>query len=152
MKKITVQNEATMSAMGTHTHGACKPVICIDTGEVFTSALDAAEANGVTVHAISKNCLGLTKKCKGKRFCYLKNVAEHLEDLTTYIVLLAQKASKYDALTAHTREIKEAEQNLVKYQEKYAALSEELQKTANLISATKAKLEELKAKSAPVAV
>lgn len=150
MKKITVQNQAIMSATGSHTHGACKPVICIDTGEVYTSALDAAEANGVTIHSISKNCLGKSKKAGGKRFCYVKDVAEHLEDMTTWIMLLVQKAKKYDTLTAHTRELKEAEQNLVKYEEKYAALSEELQKTANLITETKTKIATLKAKPAPV--
>lgn len=150
MKKITVQNAAIMSATGSHTNKNAKPVICIDTGEVYTSALDAAEANGVSIHAMSKHCLGKSKKCGGKRFCYVKNVGEHLEDLTTYIMLLVQKASKYDALTAHTRELKEAEQNLVKYEEKYAALSEELQKTANLITETKTKIATLKAKPAPV--
>ena len=94
MKTITVQNTSVMSATGIHTHGVCKPVICIDTGEVYTSALDAAKANGVSVHAISKHCLGKTKSCGGKRFCYVKNVSEHLDDLTSWIMLLSQKANK----------------------------------------------------------
>lgn len=152
MNKITVQSSAIMSATGIHTNGNAKPVICIDTGEVYVSALDAAKANGVTVHAISKHCLGKSKKCGGKRFCYVKNIGEHLDDLASWIVLLSQKANKYDALTAHTREIKEAEQNLVKYQNKHKMLSEELQKINSLISETTSKLEVLKAKPAPIAV
>ena len=96
---ITVQNASEIkNAQGLSRNKNAKPVICLDTGEVFASATDAAEANGVTIYAISTNCLGKTMHSNGKRFCYIKDVNEHLDELTTVLQNLSAKANKYDAL------------------------------------------------------
>ena len=92
----TIQNESKIKAIGVLTHGACKAVICIDTGEVYASATDAARENGISVHSISKNCLGKIEKSGGKRYCYVKDVIEHLGELTGQIILLSEKANKYE--------------------------------------------------------
>lgn len=36
MKKIKVTGESILNAKGNHNNKNCKPIICIDTGEVFT--------------------------------------------------------------------------------------------------------------------
>ena len=144
----TIQNESKIKAIGVLTHGACKAVICIDTGEVYASATDAARENGISVHSISKNCLGKIEKSGGKRYCYVKDVIEHLGELTGQIILLSEKANKYDALTAHDREIEETEAKLAKYKEKYSKLTERLTKLSEAIVDTEAKLNALKANEA----
>lgn len=104
-RTIIINNASEITnAKGKLNSRKCKPVICIDTGEVFTSATDAAESNGTTVYNISTVCLGKTKKAKGKRFCYLADVDEHLEEITTRIqkmnsaqAELEAKAAAYDA-------------------------------------------------------
>ena len=106
MTDIIINEKSTISAEGQLHSKACKPVICITTGKVYTSATDAAQANGVSVYAISCNCLGKTKTAAGKRFCYLKDVAQHLG----HIVSLIEKAAAYDALKAEENAAREAEE------------------------------------------
>ena len=106
MTDIIINEKSTISAEGQLHSKACKPVICITTGKVYTSATDAAQANGVSVYAISCNCLGKTKTAAGKRFCYLKDVAQHLG----HIVSLIEKAAAYDAIKAEENAAREAEE------------------------------------------
>lgn len=97
---ITVHNKSEITAQGVPRNRNAKPVICLTTGEVYTSATDAAEANGVSIYSVSMNCLGKTKRSKGKRYCYLSKVTEHLDELTESIQMMAEKAKKYDELVA----------------------------------------------------
>lgn len=105
---ITVQNASEIkNAQGVHRNKNAKPVVCLDTGEVYSSATDAAEANGVSIYSVSMNCLGKTKRSNGKRFCYIKDVAEHLDELTTNMQTMSEemqtmseKAKRYDELIA----------------------------------------------------
>ena len=85
MKKIIISNESTMNAEGKLNNRKCKPVICIDTGEVYTSVTDAAEHNGVDVSSMSWACAGKTKLCKGKRFCFVADMSEHYEEIARHI-------------------------------------------------------------------
>lgn len=102
---ITVQNASEIkNAQGEVRNKNAKPVICLDTGEVFASATDAAEANGVTIYSISVNCLGKSMRSNGKRFCYIKDVNEHLDELTTVLQNLSNKASKYDELIVQLKD------------------------------------------------
>ena len=79
MKKINIHSEATINGNGVHTNRHTKAVVCIDTGEVFTSAIDAAERIGVHHSSISAACLGKIKTCKGMHFCYLSSALENLD-------------------------------------------------------------------------
>lgn len=85
MKKIIITNEATLSAEGKLSNRKCKPVVCIDTGEVYTSVTDAAERNGVDASSMSWACAGKTKLCKGKRFCFVSDMVEHYEEIARHI-------------------------------------------------------------------
>ena len=81
MKNINIHKEATIKAEGKRSSKLCKPVICIETGEVFSSATDAAEYMGVHFTMISSACIGKVKTCKGKHFCYLSAALENLDSV-----------------------------------------------------------------------
>lgn len=78
MSEITITNKTTMQAEGKRNNKNCKPVICIETGEVFTSSADAAEKVGVHFSAMSAVCTGKIKTCKGMHFCYTSAALENL--------------------------------------------------------------------------
>ena len=102
---VKIQNASEIkNAKGEVRNKNAKPVICLDTGEVFTSATDAAEANGVTIYSISMNCLGKTMRSNGKRFCYIQNVNEHLDELTTVLQNLSDKANKYNEIVTQPKD------------------------------------------------
>lgn len=102
---ITVQNASEIkNAQGMPRNANAKPVICLDTGEVFASATDAAKANGVTIYSISVNCLDKSMHSNGKRFCYIKDVNEHLDELTNVLQNLSDKANKYDELVVQLKD------------------------------------------------
>ena len=61
MATLNIHNETNIEAKGTHTNKNAKPVICIDTGEIFVSLTDAAERYGTTVDNISNAVRGRTK-------------------------------------------------------------------------------------------
>lgn len=78
---ITMTKESTITAIGQRRNANRKEVLCITDGTLYASVTDAAEAIGVTEGAVSQNLTGLTKKCTGKRFCYAKEVNEHLGEI-----------------------------------------------------------------------
>lgn len=103
MKNITIQKEATIKASGILHSKRCKPVICIDTGEVFTSATDAAEKVGVHYSMMSAACLGKVRTCKGMHFCYLNSALENLDAVVTRLreaSAMEEDARKWRALEA----------------------------------------------------
>lgn len=87
MKKTTttinIQNEANIKAEGKHVHHHSKPIICIETGEVFVSMTDAAERVGVHISTVSSCVTGKTHTVKGKHYCYLNRVNESLDAIVT---------------------------------------------------------------------
>lgn len=74
---VNIQNEANVNAEGEHAHGRSIPVVCIDTGDVFISIIDAAE-NADTNKTYMANRLRNDDVCviKGKRYCYLSRLME----------------------------------------------------------------------------
>ena len=67
--KITVHNPTTVTASGARRTGNCHPVICIDTGAIYSSSYDAAEAIGATQSMLSHVLTGRCERTKGLRFC-----------------------------------------------------------------------------------
>lgn len=124
MKTIIINNKSTIKAEGNLTSKNCKPVICIDTGEVFTSSKDAAEKAGVHYSAMSACCIGKVKTVKGKRYCYMNRVAESLDDITSRLRNLAEleaKAKAWDALQAKEEAARKAEEDRIAAERKAEA-------------------------------
>ena len=80
--KIIMTHESTINAIGKQRNANRKEVFCITDGKIYTSCIDAAEAIGVTRAAISRHVTGIVHTCMGKKFCYAKDVAEHLEEIS----------------------------------------------------------------------
>jgi predicted nucleic acid-binding Zn-ribbon protein len=119
-------------------------VYCIDTGEIFASAIDAANANGVCPSPMSTHLVGKTKTCNGKRFCYVSKMMEHLEEITEANRIRAAKVAAYDAETEHRNSIIKAQNNVDRYEVKAAELRRELEETLDLLSKAKLELHRLK--------
>ena len=54
-----------------------KQVICIETGQIFDSEIDAASSSGLTQAAISACCYGKTITCMGKHWVFLSDYDEN---------------------------------------------------------------------------
>lgn len=80
--KIVITRESTINAIGKQRNANRKEVFCITDGKIYTSCIDAAEAIGVTGAAISRHVTGIAHTCAGKKFCYAKDVAEHLGEIS----------------------------------------------------------------------
>ena len=105
-KTITITEKATASAQGKLSGARCKPVLCIDTGEIFSSVFDAAEHYGVTGSSVSQVCNGKLKTTSGKRFCFISRTSEHIDDIVSRIKAneeVLAKAAAYDAMIADFR-------------------------------------------------
>ena len=117
--RLNVNNSTSLEeVLGNRTHHSCKPVICIDTGEVFASATDAAEAIGTNIWSMSCCCLGKTKTVKGKRFCYVSKTSENLDVLTTFIRAQNARIAELESDAAIGRAIREEQEAKQKAEEK----------------------------------
>jgi septal ring factor EnvC (AmiA/AmiB activator) len=148
MKKINIQNEANIKAEGNLNSGNCKPVICLDTGDVFTSCIDAAESIGVHFSAMSAHLRGKTRTIHGKRYMYLSRVSEGLDAITTR--LREASAMESDAkkwrdhqakIDAARKEEERRQQAIAKAEAKVASLNEARTKYENKLSETMVALE-----------
>lgn len=81
--KITIAKESKVTAIGQSRNANRKEVICLDTGTVYTSVTDAAEAIGVTAGAVSIALNKPNAKCHGKKYIFAKDAVEHLGDIST---------------------------------------------------------------------
>lgn len=103
MSTITITEKATATAQGKHNNKHCKPVLCIDTGEIFSSVYDAAEHYNATISNISMACNGRSKTCKGLRFCFISRTSENIDAIVSRIKAndeILAKAAAYDAIMA----------------------------------------------------
>ena len=102
-KTINMQHEANVQAEGKLNSKHCKPIICIETGEVFSSVTDAAECAEVTMTMMSGHLGGYYRSVKGKHYCYLSRVNESLNTIlarlreTSAIEEDAKKWKTYEA-------------------------------------------------------
>ena len=113
MKKINIQNEANIKAEGKLNSRHCKPVICLETGEVFSSVTDAAEAIGCAPNNLSTHLTGKLRTVKGKHFCYLSRVNESLDVIVTRLretAAVEADAKKWQAYKAEQDAIRKAEE------------------------------------------
>jgi hypothetical protein len=118
MKKTTIniQNEANIKAEGELNSKLCKPVICIETGEVFTSVTDAAEHAGEYAQNMSNHLNGKRRSIKGKHYCYLSRVNESLDAIVTRLretSSIEADAKKWQAYQAEQEAIRKAEEERI---------------------------------------
>ena len=83
-QNITITNACTATVAGIRTHGNCKPIFCLTTGEFFASLLDACDKYNITQSNLSYHLMGHSKHqtCKGLKFCYASKVQEHYDEIT----------------------------------------------------------------------
>lgn len=112
MKKIIINEKAVINANGNLSGGHCVPVICLNDGGRFTSVTDAAEHAGVTAQYMCNHLKGKTRTCKGKRYCYLYQLAEKAD-------VLMDRLSQVSAMEEDARRWREhqAEQEAIRLAE-----------------------------------
>ena len=139
---LHVSKDAKAIAIGEDRKNA-KPVLCIDTGLIYASLTDAAEDVGVTVTALSSCLRGKTNSCKGMSWCFVKESANHIEDITGRIRQANAEAEdakdEKDALKEYRRYTKE----LFTLREKETKLKQELDEVARMIEQAKHNLDAL---------
>ena len=139
---LQVSKDAKAIAIGEDRKNA-KPVLCIDTGLIYASLTDAAEDVGVTVTALSGCLRGKTNSCKGMSWCFVKESANHIEDITGRIRQANAEAEdakdEKDALKEYRRYTKE----LFTLREKETKLKQELDEVARMIEQAKHNLDAL---------
>lgn len=104
---ITRHSAVTINAKGKYTNRNCKPVLCVETGEIYASCKEAADAVGVTPSNISWTITGRMNTCKGMHFVLVDNIKEQLDRVTGVIrtknteckakdEIIASKTKAYD--------------------------------------------------------
>lgn len=139
MKNITITKQSNAQAIGTRSHGCCKPVMCITTGKVYASASDAAEEIGVSLSVLCHAARGAIRTCKNKRWCYVSHVMEHLDEIAENIRIREEKVAAYDKIVGK----EQRKQELAEREAKLAAMKAKLEKEAAAIAAEKAELDEV---------
>lgn len=80
---ITIQNEASISGIGIHNNRNSQGLYCITDNKAFVSQTDTAKHYNTHVSNVShalNNDNGQTT-CKGKRFCRVSELHEHMEEI-----------------------------------------------------------------------
>lgn len=113
---INIQNEANINAKGTRTNRCTKPIICVETGEVFTSVTDAAEFAGVALNNMSAHLTGRVRQIKGKHYCYLSRSIESLDAVMHRLretSAMEEDARKWREYQAEQEAIRKAEEKRI---------------------------------------
>ena len=134
---INIQNEANINAEGKLNCHRCKPVICLETGDVFTSITDAAEHAGVHKTHMSHHLCGQLRSIKGKHFCYLSRATESLDAIVTRLretSAMEEDARKWREYQAEQEAIRKAEEKRIADERKAKEMYEaNVQKAINKI-------------------
>lgn len=161
MTNITIQHSSEINANGQKRNGNATPVICITTGEIFTSVTDAATHFSVTEANISHILNGRQKTCKGMRFCRIADITEYLNEISANMRERETKVQAYDAIIAeqnaqraaeearqkaieeHQAKVAKANEKLVRRREIVARIEEELRRAQERVAETESELNAL---------
>lgn len=141
-KTINMQHEANIQAEGKLSGRKCKPVICLETGEVFSSMTDAAEYTEVTTATMSNHLTGRYRSVRGKHYCYLSRVNESLDTILARLretAAIEEDAKKWKAYEAEQEAKRIAEQ---KRQEAIAKAKEKVARAQGIHDTLAAKYRE----------
>lgn len=130
---INIKRAANVTAVGRHTNGNSKPVFCITDGAVYASVTDAADKVGVYPGVMSYAVSGKTRTCKGKRYCFIADVMEHLDEIAENLKVRNAKVAAYDAMVAEQNAKREAQENLAKHKARCEELRAKLEKEMALM-------------------
>lgn len=156
-KTINMQHEANIQAEGKLNSKHCKPIVCIETGEVFSSITDAAECAKVTTTMMSGHLVGRYRSVRGNHYCYLSRVNESLNTILTRLretSAIEEDAKKWKAYEAEQEAKRIAEQKrqdaIAKAKEKVARaqgihdiLAAKYRETLNILAQAQRELEAL---------
>ena len=140
---FNIQNASIINVEGHRSHKNCKAVYCITTGEVFASVADAAEAIGVTKTAMSWALTGRSKSCKGKRFCFIHQIVEHLNEIAEVNRAREAKVIAHDAMVEKQKKIKAVKDRIATHNARIEELQLELKQEMDLMEDAAFELREL---------
>lgn len=124
MKKLTITTESEISAKGKLSSGHCKPIVCTDNGDTYSSMLDAAEMLGLCYPDLCKHLKGKSKHIRGMHFKYLEEIKGNPSIMISRVQQMAEleeKAAKWDALMAEQEAARKAEEKRIAELEKARA-------------------------------
>ena len=127
---------------GIHTTYNNKPVMCISTGEVFASVTDAAQYAGSSVGTMSC-ALRHNRPLKGKKYCFVARVTEHLDELMESAREREEKASAYNEMKTHKEKISVARAKYVKCKANVEELRRQLDEATEAMNNAKQELDAL---------
>lgn len=122
-QEIRIHNEGNINAIGKYNSGHCKPVICDETGTVYSSVTDAAAAVGCSYSFMNGHLRGKFKSVKGNHYRYLNDALDNPDSVFEQLRKMsaiaeanakvaadnAEKARKWDELQAQIKAAEEAE-------------------------------------------
>lgn len=141
--EITIHNESKAKAEGNLRNKNAKPVFCIDTGEVYSSVTDAAEAVGVHTSTMVWALTGRTQKCKGKRYCYVSHITEHLGEIANKMRERETKVQAYDEMMYAQHAYQHAVENYESRKAKVERVKLLLEKEMELLAQAETELNRL---------
>lgn len=120
--EITVSKPAIIKGKGKRSNGNTNAVMCISTGEIFTSCTDAAEHGNVSIGQMSHTCRNKGSHAKGKQYCYIKDIDMHLNEISDAI----SKKNAYKVLLEKENERKRIKNMIADYKGNIKRLEQEL--------------------------
>ena len=121
-KEIIIQQKSVVKGKGKRGNRNTNAVLCLSTGKVYTSCLDAAEDNNSTQGHMSYVCNHKGRTAKGKKFCYVKDINEHLDEVANAIY----KANMYDDMMTKEEKRNELLTNLKNLEAKADSITSEI--------------------------
>lgn len=80
-QNITIHNASNINAIGKHNSAHCKPIVCVETGDTYSSIKDAATKVGVHYVTMCQHMRRKLKSVKGLHYSYLSDVLDNPDDI-----------------------------------------------------------------------
>lgn len=135
-QEITVSKPSFVKGKGKRTNGNTNAVLCITDGNIYTSCSDAAEQNSVTQSNMSRVCCGKGRFAKGKQYCYIKDIDQHLDEISDAI----SKRNLYVGLLEKETKRKQLKSKIADYELLIQSLEAQLAKANDDLNNAKQEL------------